>query len=89
MPKCGGDTHEGHLDLNTGGDFVAVWKSGRLKAGWTGLHDEGHLKLNLWTFRCAGCRYIELYGFPQAVWVHVSLHGPSEVDAVRPSVSTS
>ena len=61
-PKCGGEMHEGHLDLNTGGDFVAVWKSGRLKAGWTGLHDEGQLKLNLWTFRCAGCGYIELYG---------------------------
>ncbi len=66
-PKCGGEMLEGHLDLNTGGDFVAVWKSGRMTAGWTGLHDEGNLKVNLWSFRCAGCGYIELYGLERSM----------------------
>ncbi len=64
-PKCGGSVFEpGFLFDRGDGNYASVsqWVAGiPVKYRWTGLHLDGCAKLDVITFRCQGCGFLESY----------------------------
>ncbi|MBV8685792.1 MAG: hypothetical protein JOZ90_08970 [Alphaproteobacteria bacterium] len=62
-PKCGGAMAEGFtLDKIQGGVAAASWVEGTPeKSFWTGLKLKGRARLDIATWRCRRCGYLESY----------------------------
>ena len=62
-PKCGGGMAKGFIVDNThGGSGVSGWVEGEpARSIWTGLKLRGRTKLELRTWRCRRCGYLESY----------------------------
>jgi predicted nucleic-acid-binding Zn-ribbon protein len=62
-PKCGGAMADGFMVDNThGGAAVASWVEGEPKKSfWVGLKLAGTTKIEITTWRCQRCGYLESY----------------------------
>ena len=62
-PKCGSELIEGFIaDTTHGGASVASWREGEPKKSfWVGLKLHGTEPLEIETWRCRRCGYLENY----------------------------
>ena len=64
--KCGNDMQRGFVvDQARGGPIAPTWLGGAPEYGFTGLKVSGKLRIEVVTFRCVNCGYLESYA-PQA-----------------------
>ena len=61
--KCGRKMEEGFIVDNTyGGRRVSSWTAGKPeKSFWTGVSLKGKSPIDIATFRCAGCGFLESF----------------------------
>ena len=62
-PKCGGGMEDGYVvDQGYGTNTVPGWREGEpRKSIWTGLKLGGSTPLEITTWRCRRCGYLESY----------------------------
>ena len=62
-PKCKGDMEEGFiLDVTHGHRLASHWVAGAPeKSFWLGVKVKGKRLMNVRTFRCKSCGYLESY----------------------------
>ena len=62
-PKCGGAMAEGFLvDRTHGGAGVTAWVEGEpVKSVWTGLKLKGRARIDVSSWRCRRCGFLESY----------------------------
>ena len=62
-PRCSGQLEPGYMvDEGYGTRSVAKWVAGEpVKSMWTGLKLRGRDKLDVSTYRCRRCGYLESY----------------------------
>ena len=62
-PKCGGEMEEGFTkDVIYGGAVPSNWIEGEPeKSIWGGTKTKGKLQVQITTYRCIGCGYLESY----------------------------
>jgi DNA-directed RNA polymerase subunit RPC12/RpoP len=62
-PRCGGQLEPGYIvDEGYGTRTVAKWIAGEAERSmWTGLKTRGKDKLDVTTYRCRRCGYLESY----------------------------
>ena len=62
-PKCQHELEEGFVaDITSGGVFTSKWVEGEPeKSLWTGTKTKGKRKVEIMTFRCTNCGYLESY----------------------------
>jgi len=62
-PKCHGAMEEGFVaDQTYGRMFVSTWVEGvPEKSFWSGIKTQGKEQVQIRTYRCAGCGYLESY----------------------------
>ena len=62
-PKCGGAMVEGYVVDHTHGGFaVAAWREGKPKKSvWVGLKLGGSTAIEITTWRCRRCGFLEKY----------------------------
>ena len=62
-PKCSGGMEEGFLADNTYGGFLpGQWVQGEPKKSfWGGITVRGKVKIQIATYRCTRCGYLESY----------------------------
>lgn len=62
-PKCEGYMEEGFTsDATHGGVLTSKWIAGKPeKSWWTGIKTKGRKKIEISTFRCTTCGYLESY----------------------------
>ena len=62
-PKCGSGMSDGYIvDKTHGGAAVATWVEGEpRKSIWVGLKLGGTTPVDITTWRCRGCGYLESY----------------------------
>lgn len=62
-PRCSGQMEPGYMvDEGYGTRSVAKWVAGEpVKSMWTGLKLRGRDKLDVSTYRCRRCGYLESY----------------------------
>ena len=65
-PKCGGRMSPGIiLDITYGSSGVASWLAGPVeKSRWTGVGLRGKAPIELETWRCGRCGFLESYAPP-------------------------
>ena len=66
-PKCSGAMVDGYVvDHTHGGSAVAAWREGKArKSFWVGLKLGGTTPLDITTWRCRRCGYLESYAAPE------------------------
>jgi predicted nucleic-acid-binding Zn-ribbon protein len=62
-PKCKNEMEEGFLlDRTYGGNFPGKWIEGEPeKSFWTGTKTANKTQIDIATFRCVACGYLESY----------------------------
>jgi Domain of unknown function (DUF6487) len=62
-PRCGGSMEPGYMvDEGYGKKLVSTWVAGEpQKSFWTGIQLWGKERLQVATYRCRGCGYLESY----------------------------
>lgn len=62
-PKCGNELEKGFIaDAASGGVFTSKWVEGAPeKSLWSGIKTKGKKKVEILTFRCPNCGYLESY----------------------------
>jgi hypothetical protein len=62
-PKCQGEMEEGFIaDATYGGVLTSKWVEGEPeKSFWTGIKTKGKEQIQISTYRCASCGYLESY----------------------------
>ena len=62
-PKCQGEMEEGFIaDTTYGGVVTSKWVEGEPeKSFWTGIKTRDREQIQISTYRCAGCGYLESY----------------------------
>jgi Domain of unknown function (DUF6487) len=61
-PKCNGTMEVGFILEGGEGRYVDVWVEGApMPSFWTGLKTSNRRKLEVTTYRCASCGYLESY----------------------------
>lgn len=62
-PKCKGQMEEGFIADNTyGGIVTSKWVEGQPeKSFWTGIKTRDKERIQITTYRCTGCGYLESY----------------------------
>ena len=62
-PRCSGSMEQGYvLDEGYGNRTVGQWVAGEPERSiWTGLKFRGKTKLDVTTYRCKRCGYLESY----------------------------
>lgn len=65
-PKCSGSMSEGFvLDQGHGSRSVAAWVDGApVKSIWTGVKLRGKTPIEIASWRCTSCGYLESYAKP-------------------------
>lgn len=66
-PKCAGAMSEGFVaDKTYGGALVSTWVEGKPKKSiWLGLKLGGSTPIDIATWRCRRCFYLESYASPE------------------------
>ena len=67
-PKCSARMDEGFMmDQTQGGVRVGTWVSGQPeKSFWTGLKIRGRQLIQVRTYRCRACGFLESYARPES-----------------------
>jgi hypothetical protein len=62
-PKCGGEMERGFIaDQTYGGVLPSKWIEGAPESSfWTGVKTRGKVDVEVSTYRCAECGYLESY----------------------------
>lgn len=62
-PKCRGKMEEGFIkDQSHGAVYSSKWVEGAPEESfWTGTKTRGKLQVQVTTYRCTGCGYLESY----------------------------
>ena len=61
-PKCGGRMEQGFVpEAKDHSTKVEMWVEGAPKKGWAGLKFRGLRRIEIETWRCGRCAYLESY----------------------------
>ena len=62
-PKCEGEMEEGFIaDATYGGVGASTWVEGEPERSfWTGIKTKGKEQIQISTYSCTGCGYLESY----------------------------
>ncbi|WP_435018721.1 hypothetical protein TA3x_000706 [Tundrisphaera sp. TA3] len=66
--KCSGAMEEGYiLEATNGAEGVATWIRGAPeRLGWRGLNTGGKARMEVASFRCVSCGFLESYARPKS-----------------------